>query len=146
VSESRAWRVRWDRLTELASTSQNKDVEKPILDDILGLYASMALKYASCWLAANMSSAWYTTPPLTCLDSLYVDAVTTPKLAPAPRRPQNRSGFDVADTLIRSPVAVTRSAETSASATRPNVPCRYPIPAPRAVPVYPAQLQAPEPI
>ena len=48
-----------------------------------------------------------------------VNDVTTPKLPPPPRRPQNRSGFSVALARTCSPVARTTSAATRLSIVRP---------------------------
>lgn len=72
------------------------------------------------------------------------EGVLMPKLDPAPRMAQNKSGLEVADTVISRPSAVTRRTDTKESINRPKTPWYRPIPAPRVTPTKPGQLQEPE--
>ena len=65
------------------------------------------------------------------------------KLNPAPRRPQKRSEFSVAETLIILPSAVTMMADKRASRIKPWIPWYRPTPAPRVAPTTPTQGQEP---
>ena len=66
-----------------------------------------------------------------------------PKLAPAPLRPQKRSGFDVAETVTKRPSAVTSFADRSESTIMPRAPCRRPTPPPREGETSPTHADAP---
>src|SRR5207302_1976742 len=67
----------------------------------------------------------------------YSNEVTTPKLPPPPRRPQNRSGFSSALAVKNSPSAVTMSAESRLSQLSPCLPIAQPSPPPRVSPAMP---------
>jgi len=67
--------------------------------------------------------------------------VTTPKLAPAPRSAQSRSGSPAASMI--SPSAVTSSAPVRLSQVAPNRRASQPIPPPRVSPASPVWLTMP---
>ena len=90
-----------------------------------------------------MKSAFRICPWLTSLWALKVAEVMTPRLAPAPRRPQNKSEFCVLDAVTTRPSATTTRAETNASATRPNKPLKRPTPDPNVTPRKPGQDMEP---
>lgn len=69
--------------------------------------------------------------------------VTTPKLCPAPRRPQKSSGWECLDTVMMFPSAVTRRADMMLSRTRPCWPWRMPWPPPRRGDIVPMHSQTP---
>ena len=67
--------------------------------------------------------------------------VTTPKLPPPPRSPQNRSGFSLsAGRHDEVPSAVTTSHERSASIASPDLRIRWPMPPPSVSPAMPVWL------
>ena len=63
--------------------------------------------------------------------------MTTPKLPPPPRSPQNSSGFSSADVLTTRPSAVTTSAPIRLSQVKPSFRSSQPLPLPRARPAMP---------
>ena len=65
------------------------------------------------------------------------NSVTTPKLPPPPRRPQNRSGFSSALARTTLPSAVTTSAESRLSHVTPYIRSSQPLPLPSARPPTP---------
>ena len=69
--------------------------------------------------------------------------VTTPKLPPPPRRPQNRSGWSSSLAATSSPSAVTTSAPTRLSTLRPCLRVSHPIPPPRVRPATPVCVTIP---
>src|SRR3954454_6083893 len=73
--------------------------------------------------------------PISC--SRNVNVVTMPKLPPPPRNAQNRSGFSVSDAVTMRPSAVTTSAATRLSQTKPSLRSSQPLPLPRARPAMP---------
>lgn len=64
-----------------------------------------------------------------------------PKLCPAPRIAQNKSGLLSSDTVIAAPFASTMRAEINWSDARPYLPCSQPCPPPRIGARYPTQSQ-----
>ena len=81
-----------------------------------------------------------TAPAMTCGPSgcsRNRKSVTTPKLPPPPRRPQNRSAFSSTPARTNSPSAVTRSADSSESTVKPNFRMIQPIPPPSVRPASP---------
>src|SRR5919204_671168 len=79
--------------------------------------------------------------PTAC--SRYSNAVTTPKLPPPPRSPQNRSLFSSALAVSTRPSAVTTCAESRLSAARPNFGISQPIPPPSVSPAIPVDETTP---
>lgn len=75
------------------------------------------------------------------LRSSYVADVTMPKLWPAPRMAQNKSGFEVLETWSRRPSAVTRRTDKRASMAKPYFPVKRPMPPPRVTPSWPGHEQ-----
>ena len=69
--------------------------------------------------------------------------VTTPKLPPPPRSPQNRSGWSSSLAATSSPSAVTTSAATRLSIVRPCLRVSHPIPPPRVRPATPVCVTIP---
>ena len=65
------------------------------------------------------------------------NSVTTPKLPPPPRRPQNRSGFSVAVARTIAPSAVTTVYASTLSQARPNWRASQPMPPPSVRPPTP---------
>src|SRR4030067_239992 len=63
--------------------------------------------------------------------------VTTPRLPPPPRTPQNRSGSFLALAVTSSPLAVTTSAESRLSMVRPRFRVSQPNPPPSVRPATP---------
>ena len=65
------------------------------------------------------------------------NAVTTPKLPPPPRSPQNSSGLVVSEATTWRPSAVTTSASMRLSQVKPSLRSSQPLPLPRARPPTP---------
>src|SRR5216683_1770473 len=70
--------------------------------------------------------------------------VTTPKLPPPPRRPQNRSAFSDALATLSSPLAVTTSAESRLSMLKPRLRICQPVPPPNVRPATPVLDTTPD--
>ena len=90
------------------------------------------------------SSAGHATSPARMVGpsgcSSNVKSVTTPKLPPPPRRPQNRSGFSAWEARTMEPSAVTTWQDLSASIASPIFRMRWPMPPPSVSPAMPVWL------
>lgn len=71
-------------------------------------------------LPGKSMSPSMTWPPKVALKTLKVASVTMPKLNPAPRMAQNKSGFCVLEVVTRLPLAMTIFADSSASSIKPR--------------------------
>src|SRR5581483_4487579 len=75
--------------------------------------------------------------------SLNSISVTTPKLPPAPLRPQSSSGFSFSEAVTSRPSAVTTSARTTLSAAKPYLRSSQPLPVPVVKPTTPVVVTRP---
>ena len=89
--------------------------------------------------------AYASAPPVTCSSGWRRNSrrVATPKLPPAPRRPQSSSAFSSSLAWTTSPSGVTSSAPTRLSQVRPYCAVRWPIPPPRVSPHTPVEPTTP---